>query len=121
NPGSARVALELLTHAGAGRQRVAVLGTMLELGHHADRLHDEVAAAALAEPIELVIGVGAFADALARVAPGDTRVAGGADPDSAWNALRSRLAPDAVILLKGSRGVRLERMVPMITEWAASH
>ena len=118
NPGSARVALELLEHAGGARQRVAVLGTMLELGVHADRLHDEVARAALDSPIELVVGVGGFADALLRVAPGDARVAGGADPAAAWDAVRSRLAPDAVILLKGSRGVRLERLVPMISEWA---
>jgi UDP-N-acetylmuramoyl-tripeptide--D-alanyl-D-alanine ligase len=120
NPGSARVALELLEQAGQGRQRVAVLGTMLELGTHADRLHDDVARAALDAPIDLVIGVGAFADALARVAPRDPRVAGGADPESAWAALRSRLAPDAVILLKGSRGVRLERLVPLISEWASA-
>ena len=120
NPGSARVALELLEHAGAGRQRVAVLGTMLELGAHADRLHDEVARAALASPIELVVGVGAYADAFARVAPGDPRVASGADPDAAWQAMRSRLAPDAVILLKGSRGVRLERLLPVISEWASA-
>lgn len=120
NPGSARVALQLLEHAGNGRQRVAVLGTMLELGTHADRLHDEVARAALAAPIELVVGVGAFADALARVAPGDARVAGGADPESAWSAARSRLARNAVILLKGSRGVRLERLIPVISEWASA-
>ena len=120
NPGSARVALELLEHAGAGRQRVAVLGTMLELGTQADRLHDDVARAALASPIELVVGVGAYADALARVAPGDPRVAAGADPEAAWNAVRSRLRPDAIILLKGSRGVRLERLVPVISEWASA-
>jgi UDP-N-acetylmuramoyl-tripeptide--D-alanyl-D-alanine ligase len=120
NPGSARVALELLEHAGANRQRVAVLGTMLELGPQADNLHDEVARAALASPIELVVGVGAFADALARVAPGETRVVSGADPESAWQAARSRLSPDAVILLKGSRGVRLERLVPVISEWAST-
>ena len=118
NPGSARVALELLEHAGAGRQRVAVLGTMLELGEQADRLHDEVAREALASPIELVVGVGAYADALARVAPGDPRVVSGADPEAAWHAVRSRLASDAVILLKGSRGVRLERLIPVISEWA---
>lgn len=118
NPGSARVALELLEHAGAGRQRVAVLGTMLELGEHADRLHDEVARAALALPIELVVGVGAFADALQRTAPGDSRAIGGTDPDAAWAATHSRLAPDAVILLKGSRGVRLERFVPLIAKWS---
>jgi UDP-N-acetylmuramoyl-tripeptide--D-alanyl-D-alanine ligase len=121
NPGSARVALELLEHAGAGRQRVAVLGTMLELGVQTDRLHDDVARAALASPIELVVGVGAMADALARVAANDPRVAGGADPDAAWSAVRSRLAPNAVILLKGSRGARLERLVPVITEWAKAH
>jgi len=120
NPGSARVALELLEHAGAARQRVAVLGTMLELGVHADRLHDEVARAALDSPIELVVGVGGFADALQRVAPGDARVAAGADPAAAWDAVRSRLARDAVILLKGSRGVRLEQLVPFISEWAKS-
>jgi UDP-N-acetylmuramoyl-tripeptide--D-alanyl-D-alanine ligase len=119
NPGSARVALELLEHAGAGRQRVAVLGTMLELGEQADRLHDDVARAAMAAKIDLVIGVGAFADALARTAPGSHRVASGSNPEAAWEAARSRLAPDAVILLKGSRGVRLERLIPLISEWAA--
>jgi len=120
NPGSARVALQLLEHAGVGRQRVAVLGTMLELGAQADQLHDDVARGALASPIEIVVGVGAYADALARIAPGDPRVASGTDPESAWNAVRSRLAPDAVILLKGSRGVRLERLIPVITEWASA-
>jgi UDP-N-acetylmuramoyl-tripeptide--D-alanyl-D-alanine ligase len=120
NPGSARAALELLEHAGGGRQRVAVLGTMLELGPQADRLHDEIARAALAAPIDVVVGVGGFADALARVAPGDGRAVGGADPASAWDAARSRLRRDAVILLKGSRGVRLERLVPLISEWASA-
>jgi UDP-N-acetylmuramoyl-tripeptide--D-alanyl-D-alanine ligase len=120
NPGSARAALELLEHAGNGRQRVAVLGTMLELGPQADRLHDEIARVALAAPIDVVIGVGGFADALARVAPGDARAVGGADPASAWDAARSRVRRDAVILLKGSRGVRLERLVPLISEWASA-
>lgn len=119
NPGSARVALELLEHAGRGRQRVAVLGTMLELGAQAERLHDDVARAALGGPLELVVGVGEFARALARVAPGDRRVVVGDDPESAWEAMRSRLASDAVILLKGSRGVRLERLVPLISQWVA--
>jgi UDP-N-acetylmuramoyl-tripeptide--D-alanyl-D-alanine ligase len=118
NPGSARVALELLQHAGIGRQRVAVLGTMLELGAHADRLHDEVASVALQGGAELIVGIGAFGDALRRVAPSDERIVSGADPETAWAALQSRLAPDAVILLKGSRGVRLERLVPLIAEWA---
>jgi UDP-N-acetylmuramoyl-tripeptide--D-alanyl-D-alanine ligase len=120
NPGSARAAIELLRHAGQGRQRVAVLGSMLELGVQTPQLHDEVARSALADGggVELVAAVGEFAAAFARVAPNDPRVVLAADVESLWTALASRLSPDAVILLKGSRGMRLERLVKPITEWA---
>ena len=123
NPGSARAALELLQHAGRGRQRVAVLGTMLELGPSGPALHDAVARDALALPLELVVGIGEFARALEAAATQDPalrgRVVTADDVDSLWNRLSSRLAPDAVILLKGSRGVRLERLVPAIKAWAS--
>jgi UDP-N-acetylmuramoyl-tripeptide--D-alanyl-D-alanine ligase len=118
NPGSARAAIELLEHAGKGRQRVAVLGTMLELGAHTPRLHDDVARAALDAGIEIVAGVGEFAAALERVARGDSRAVAASDIDALWSTLSSRLAPNAVILLKGSRGMRLERLVPPIAEWS---
>jgi UDP-N-acetylmuramoyl-tripeptide--D-alanyl-D-alanine ligase len=118
NPGSARAAIDLLEHAGKGRQRVAILGTMLELGPQTARLHDEVAQHALAAGAEVVAGVGEFAAALGRVAPGDARVVTAADVDSLWANLSSRLAADAVILLKGSRGMRLERLVDPIATWA---
>jgi UDP-N-acetylmuramoyl-tripeptide--D-alanyl-D-alanine ligase len=120
NPESVRAALDLLALAGAGRQRVAILGTMLELGLHAERLHDEVARTALASPIELLVGVGEFAPAFARAGTGGSRVLTAPDVGSVWVGVSSRLQPDAVILLKGSRGVRLERLVPYITEWASS-
>ena len=122
NPGSARAALELLEHTGKGRQRVAILGTMLELGPSGPGLHDTLAREALASPLELICGIGEFARALAaalEAAPADgARVVTADDVDSLWNRVASRLAPDAVILLKGSRGVRLERLVPRIREWA---
>ena len=118
NPGSARAAIELLEHAGAGRQRVAVLGTMLELGPHAARLHDDVARDALGGGVDIVAAIGEFAAAFGRIAPGDPRVITADDVDALWAKLSARLAPDAVILLKGSRGMRLERLVNPITEWA---
>ena len=120
NPGSTRAALDLLATAGAGRQRVAVLGTMRELGTHGDRLHDEMARRALDAGIEVVAGVGDFADALARVAPGEPRVVASKDVEGLWPLLAPRLAPDAVVLLKASRGVALERIVPALEAWAAS-
>jgi UDP-N-acetylmuramoyl-tripeptide--D-alanyl-D-alanine ligase len=118
NPGSARAALALLAELGAGRQRVAVLGTMRELGAAEARAHAEVAAAALAGPAELVCGIGAFGPALAACAPGDPRVVIAEDVEDLWPRLQSRLAPDAAILLKASRGVQLERLVPLLTSWA---
>jgi UDP-N-acetylmuramoyl-tripeptide--D-alanyl-D-alanine ligase len=118
NPGSARAALELLGHAGKGRQRVAVLGTMLELGPQTPRLHDEVARDALSGNADLVAAIGEFAASLGRIADGDPRVIVAGDVDELWGKLSPRLAPDAVILLKGSRGMRLERLVTPITEWA---
>lgn len=121
NPGSARAALALLTDIGGGRQRVAVLGTMRELGAHSARAHREVAEAALAAGHDLVCGIGEFAsalDALDALAPGDARVITAADVDDLWPKLRPRLQRDAAILLKASRGVKLERLVPILTTWA---
>ncbi len=119
NPGSARAALALLGRLGEGRQRVAVLGTMRELGAHAAAAHDEIARDALRSGAAIVAGIGDFAAALQRAAPNDDRVVTANDVDDLWPKLRSRLAADAVILLKASRGVRLERLLPQLTEWAA--
>jgi UDP-N-acetylmuramoyl-tripeptide--D-alanyl-D-alanine ligase len=123
NPGSARAALELLQHAGKGRQRVAIIGSMLELGPRGPAIHDDLAREALASPIEIIAGIGEFAAALDRTRgsashANGVRVVTAADVDALWSQLASRLAPDAVILLKGSRGVRLERLVPVIRAWA---
>jgi UDP-N-acetylmuramoyl-tripeptide--D-alanyl-D-alanine ligase len=120
NPPSMKAALALLHAVGAGRQKVAVLGTMRELGAGADGLHDDVARAALAVGLDRIVAVGDFAPAFARVAPGDARVLAAADPDEAWTRLAPVLARDAVVLLKASRGVRLERLLPSLTTWATS-
>jgi UDP-N-acetylmuramoyl-tripeptide--D-alanyl-D-alanine ligase len=118
NPGSMRAAIELLDSVGRGRQRVAVLGGMRELGAHAERLHAEIADRALRSSIEVVAGVGEMGDALRRAGQDDARVVAAPDIDELWQTLAPRLAPDAVILLKASRGVKLERLVPHLTAWA---
>ena len=121
NPESVRAALELLVRVGQappGRQRVAVLGSMREMGAHTARVHDEVARAALDSPIELLVGVGEFGAAFARAGAPPSRVISASDMEAVWPALVTRLAPSAAILLKGSRGMRLERLVPMVEEWA---
>ena len=120
SPASMRAALELLSGLPSGRQRVAVLGTMRELGAHSTRLHHELAREALDSPIELLAGAGEMGDALHRAGADDPRLVVADDIHDLWTALRPRLQPDAVILLKASRGVELERLVPSITAWANS-
>jgi UDP-N-acetylmuramoyl-tripeptide--D-alanyl-D-alanine ligase len=120
NPGSARAALALLREVGAGRQRVAVLGTMRELGSESARAHREIAEAALASGAELVCGIGEFRAAFAAIGPDADRVVTADDVHDLWPQLEPRLAGDAAILLKASRGVRLERLVPLLTTWAST-
>jgi UDP-N-acetylmuramyl pentapeptide synthase len=91
---------------------------MLELGPQTRRLHDEVARSALDAGIDVVAAIGEFAAAFGRIAPGDPRVITADDAEAVWPALSSRLAPNAIILLKGSRGMRLERLVEPISKWA---
>jgi UDP-N-acetylmuramyl pentapeptide synthase len=108
----------LLESVGTGRPTVAILGTMRELGARSDALHDEVARTAIAGAFDVIAGVGDFVGAFQRVAPGDARVIGAAEPDALWAALAPRLDRRAAVLLKGSRGVRMERLVPKLEEWA---
>ena len=118
SPASARAALELLEQAGRGRQRVAVLGTMREMGAQSARVHAELARVALASPIEIIAGIGEIGDALKEIGDSDPRLITGSDVEDLWTSLLPRLAPDAMILLKASRGVRLERLLPFLMDWA---
>jgi UDP-N-acetylmuramoyl-tripeptide--D-alanyl-D-alanine ligase len=118
NPGSMRAALALLAAVAGPRPRVALLGGMRELGvHEADR-HDALLREALASGLTLLGVVGACAAAAARVAPDHPGIVSGEDPVAVWAAMAPRVAPDAAILLKGSRGERLERVRPALAAWA---
>lgn len=119
NPASARAAMDLLDAVAGARLRVIVLGTMRELGAHSAAAHAEIARVALASGAAIVAGIGEFATALRAVGAGDPRVVTAADVDDLWPALEARLPVSAAILLKASRGVRLERLVPHLHTWAA--
>jgi UDP-N-acetylmuramoyl-tripeptide--D-alanyl-D-alanine ligase len=118
NPASAREALALLDAVSSERPRAVVLGTMLELGTSTEALHDEIASRAMASRAVVIAGIGEFARAFARVAPGDSRVVAADTLEELWPALSPRLPRNAIVLLKGSRGMRLERLVPKLAELA---
>lgn len=118
NPGSTRAAIDIMKGVGPGRQRVIVLGTMRELGEASRRCHDDISELALASGADIVAGVGEFAESLDRVGEGDARLVTSETVAGLWPILEPRLDRDAVILLKASRGVQLEQLVPHITTWA---
>lgn len=120
NPGSARAAIGLLDGAGTGRQRVIVLGTMRELGAASAQCHADIASLALESGADLVAGIGEFAPPLAERKEAGDRVITASDVDDLWPRLQARLQRNAIILLKASRGVQLERLVPHLTTWATS-
>lgn len=113
NPVSMGAALETLA-AERGRGRlVAVLGDMLELGDLADEAHRELGRRAAAQGVSALLGIGprmAAAEREARAAGlRETHHAATFEDAVAW--LLEHLAPGDVVLVKGSRGMRLERVV----------
>ncbi len=120
NPPSMRAGLDLLEAVGQGRPLVAVLGSMRELGAGAEALHDDIARDAIRRPLALIVGIGDFVAALRRVAPDDSRIITADDAPMVEQELLRRTPANAAILLKGSRGARLERLVAPITAWATS-
>lgn len=118
NPGSARAAIDLVRSADGARQRVIVLGTMRELGAGSAQCHEEIARLAAESGADVVAGIGEFAAPLEALPAGSARVVTADDVEALWPRLEPLLEPDALILLKASRGVRLERLIPHLTTWA---
>jgi len=114
NPQSLRAALDLLGSVEARSRRVAVLGSMLELGPDADAFHDRAMADALAARVDLIVATGLFAEAaegLVGTEKGpEVVIAPGIEEARA--VLATALEGSEVVLLKGSRGVALERLIP---------
>jgi UDP-N-acetylmuramoyl-tripeptide--D-alanyl-D-alanine ligase len=114
NPQSLRAALEVLGDQPGNSRTVAVLGTMLELGHEAARLHEETLEYALGLNIDLVVATGGFAEAAEALEVDEPEVIRSRDWRKAYPALRDWLEGDEVLLLKASRGIALENMLPLL-------
>ncbi|RPF46784.1 UDP-N-acetylmuramoyl-tripeptide--D-alanyl-D-alanine ligase [Thermodesulfitimonas autotrophica] len=113
NPASMRAALGVLKEVGKKRRRVAVLGDMLELGSRAAAAHREIGAAAAAVA-DVVVAVGELAQGIAEgaLAAGlsPRQVVTCPDAAAAVAVLKELLRGDEAVLVKASRGMRLERV-----------
>ncbi len=118
NPYALKRTLELMTQAEAKR-RVAVIGDMLELGEQEMQFHRD-AGLAIPKSIDVVVGVGKRTRALLDGA----REAGFADgalhhfetAKEAGEFLKQEIQSGDLVLIKGSRGVGLDKAVAMLED-----
>lgn len=117
NPASMTAAIDLLVTFG-GQRTIAVLGDMLELGPRSSEYHREVGAHAASRRVSMLIACGTLGKGFAEGAreagmPADCIIE---TPDAVHAArlMRSTLRAGDAVLIKGSRGMRMEQVVDML-------
>jgi UDP-N-acetylmuramoyl-tripeptide--D-alanyl-D-alanine ligase len=115
NPQSFRAVIATARALRAGRRLVFIAGTMRELGPDSRALHAEVAAELVALEPDLLAAVGEFVPALAPYAARlGERLITAPDPLALGPLVAPRLAGGELVVLKASRGVALERILPAL-------
>jgi UDP-N-acetylmuramoyl-tripeptide--D-alanyl-D-alanine ligase len=111
-------ALEAMIHALMGTEggrRIIVAGEMLELGPAGEALHAKCGEVAAAAGVDVVVGVRGLAKAMVDKATSlGTEAVFVETPEAAGEWMRENLRAGDVVLLKASRGVRLERALDVL-------
>lgn len=115
NPDSFEAVIRFCESSFAGRPRSAVVGTMLELGPDAEAQHHRVAQRLLAAGFQRIFPLGAFRPAFealtANGTTAETEISAADSVDDVLDELSSQSRAGEVVLVKASRGERLERVV----------
>jgi UDP-N-acetylmuramyl pentapeptide synthase len=113
NPDSMKAALRTLVELETEGRRIAVLGQMGELGAQSDAGHTEVGQAAAALGIDQLITVGEVAATISRAASaaGLDNSVNVASPTEAADLLSDAASAGDLVLVKGSRSARMERVL----------
>ncbi|MCS7079524.1 MAG: UDP-N-acetylmuramoyl-tripeptide--D-alanyl-D-alanine ligase [Chloracidobacterium sp.] len=115
NPVALREAIRLLEQVPDAQRRILIAGEMLELGADAAAMHAACGVAVAQSTVDILLGVGGHARELVEAARAENAQRGGrliadfvetAAEAGAWLVAQARAGD--VILVKGSRGVRLE-------------
>ncbi len=117
NPDSVAAALRTLASMPAAGRRIAVLGRMGELGTESERGHRLVGEVAAEAHLDGVIGVGDETQFITEAAwrGGVEKVLRVDNTDEATKVLRSYARPGDLVLIKGSRSAKMERIVEGLT------
>ncbi|HKT61119.1 MAG TPA: Mur ligase family protein, partial [Gemmatimonadales bacterium] len=116
NPQSFRAVIATARALRNGRRLVFIAGTMRELGPESAALHAEIARALVELAPDVLGAVGDFVPALAPFAGQlGGRLVTAPDPLTLGPLIAARLEGGEVVVLKASRGVALERILPALT------
>jgi len=107
NPASMRAAMRLFSVLD-GERKVVVLGDMLELGSHEHAEHRHLASDILNAGADLIVLVGSAMAAAAHI---PASVYEPEATDEAIERIVALIRPHDTVLIKGSRGLRLERII----------
>jgi UDP-N-acetylmuramoyl-tripeptide--D-alanyl-D-alanine ligase len=113
NPVSVRAALDTLGSSAGAMRRVVVLGDMLELGPISEAEHRDMGRAVAASGAAEFVGLGRWSRTAVEAAR-ETGLSESHYADTFEDTvahLLKRLAPGDAVLVKGSRGMRMERVV----------
>jgi len=118
NPASLAAALSTLAEAspGPGARRIAILGDMLELGGDAEALHAALADLPAMARIDVVHVAGPLMGALWQALPHTRRGRRAASAEELADNLRRVVHPGDVVLVKGSKGSRVARLVDLLRD-----
>ncbi|MGH9734841.1 MAG: UDP-N-acetylmuramoyl-tripeptide--D-alanyl-D-alanine ligase [Candidatus Acidiferrales bacterium] len=119
SPSALNAMIELLTATPGYKRRILAAGEMLELGDSSADLHRECGSAAGKEAkIDWIVGVRGQAAEFARAAidagHAKDRTRYFESSDEAAQFLKAFISPGDLLLLKGSRGVRMEKILEVI-------
>jgi UDP-N-acetylmuramoyl-tripeptide--D-alanyl-D-alanine ligase len=114
SPMSMLAAIDTLAEVAKGRT-VAVLGDMLELGDIGVEAHRQIGEKLAQYKIDIVVTVGVLAGNIAEAASehGIYSAVACCSHDEATETLKRIIKPGDTILIKGSRGMKMENIVKM--------
>ena len=119
NPASMKAALQVLAQWSPSRERVAILGDMLELGRDTQQMHREVGQFLATLNLSRLVTCGSLgreiAEGARRNGMPDSSIVELPDASAAAEWLRKTVRRGDVVLVKGSRGMKMEQIVRVLT------
>ena len=118
NPDALLSMVETLVDGAGSSRKIVVAGEMLELGENAAEIHKETGRKIANSGVNMLIGVRGLGKELVEgaIEGGLVESQFAVDSDVAGEMLQGIVTPGDVVLIKGSRGVRTEKVIEKLSE-----